>query len=54
MVVPSFEQFSQNFSIVYSSSEAIRIKIVEALKIRIDRPIINIKYDVLNTILKLF
>ena len=54
MPVPAYETFKNCFDIIYSSTESIRIKIVEALKIKADRPFINVKYDVLNTLLKLF
>ena len=52
--VPAVDNFAKCFDIIFSSSESIRIKIVEALKIKIDKPLINVKYDVSNTLLKLF
>ena len=52
--VPIFDEFSKCFDVVFSSNETIRIKIVEALMIKTYRTYINVKYDVLNTLLKLF
>ena len=52
--VPALDNFAPCFSIVYSSQESIRIKIVEALKIKGDKPFINAKYDGINTLLRLF
>ena len=54
MAVPNYNELMQCFSIEFSSNEPIQIKIVEALKIKIDRPYINVKYDVMNNLLKLF
>ena len=53
-LVPDIDTFLPCFSISYMSSEQIRIKIVEALKIKDERPYINIQYDSSNTLLKLF
>ena len=52
--VPVLEEFKANFCIVYASDEPIRIKIVEALKIKCEKPFINAKYDGINSLLKLF
>ena len=52
--MPALVDFKANFSILYSSFEPIKIKIVEALKIKCDKPYITAKYDGINTLLKLF
>ena len=53
-MVPAFDNLVPCFKIIYASNESIKIKIVEALRIKSDRPYINIQYDVSNTLLKLF
>ena len=53
-MVPVFDNLVPCFKIIYASNESIKIKIVEALRIKSDRPYINIQYDVSNTLLKLF
>ena len=52
--LPLFDEFLSAFSIVYSSNTAIKIKIAEAILIKSERPYINVKYDVLYDMLKLF
>ena len=53
-LVPSLASLIPCFDIVYSSNEPIKIKIVEALKIKNDRPQINVQYDISNNFLRLF
>ena len=52
--VPHISDFISNFSIAYSSHEKIKLKIVEAIMIKTERPFINVKHDVLYDILRLF
>ena len=52
--VPPIDELISNFSIVYSSSEQIKLKIVEAIIIKSERPFINVKHDVLYDLLRLF
>ena len=52
--VPNLDSFSNCFRIVYAPHEPVKIKIVEALTIKNDRPYINVQYDSLNTFLRLF
>ena len=52
--VPHIDELITNFEIVYSSSEKIKLKIVEAIVIKSTRPFINVKHDVLYDLLRLF
>ena len=52
--VPLFDELKTCFDIIYSSNESIRVKIVESLKIKFDRPYINVKYNEMNGICRLF
>ena len=53
-VLPSVEAFKQCFSILYSSYCSNKLKIVEAFKIKTEKPIINVKYNELYDFLRLF
>ena len=48
------EELIQSFSIEYSSAERIKIKIAEALMIKSEKPLINVKYDNSLNLLNLF
>ena len=52
--LPSTKDFLSSFKIVYSSNVHIKIKIAEAILIKTLRPYINVKYDVLFDMCKLF
>ena len=51
---PKFDDFIKNFSIIFSSSDVLSLKIAEAILIKTDKPLINIKYNELYDFLKLF
>ena len=52
--VPPFNELKACFDILYSSNDSICIKIVESLRIKFDRPYINVKYNEMNGICRLF
>ena len=52
--VPHINELISHFSIIYSSNEKIKLKIVEAIFIKSERPLINVKHDVLYDLLRLF
>ena len=54
MPPPSFDTFASCFEIVYSSEEVRNLKIVEAIKIKSEKPIINVKFNELYDFLQLF
>ena len=51
---PSGGQFQQCFSILYSSENSHKLKIVEAIKIKAEKPVVNVKFNELYDFLKLF
>ena len=52
--VPPVDELISYFSIAYSSFGKIKLKIVEAIIIKSERPFINVKHDVLYDLLRLF
>ena len=52
--VPHINDLISHFSVVFSSSETIKLKIAEAITIKSERPFINVKHDVLYDLLRLF
>ena len=50
----SFQEFSDCFTILFSSENVKTLKIVEAIKIKAETPKINVKYNELYDFLKLF
>ena len=52
--VPHINDLITQFNILYSSNEKIKLKIVEAIIIKSERPFINVKHDVLYDLLRLF
>ena len=50
----SFDTFANCFEIIFSSDEVRILKIVEAIKIKADKPIINVKFNELYDFLQLF
>ena len=51
---PTYDAFKEMFEIKYFSNEKIKVKIAEAISIKSDRPLINVKYNELFDFLKLF
>ena len=54
MPPPSFDTFAKCFKIIYSSNEVRDLKIVEAIKIKSEKPIVNVKFNELYDFLQLF
>ena len=50
----SFDTFANCFENIFSSDEVRILKIVEAIKIKADKPIINVKFNELYDFLQLF
>ena len=51
---PSYDEIIQLFSIEFQSSELYNLKVAEAINIKTLRPFINVKYNELYDVLKLF
>ena len=54
MLPPCYDELKGLFKIVFSSNELQTLKIVEAILIKSVRPFINVKYNELYDMLKLF
>ena len=50
----SFDEFSKSFTIIFSSENIRTVKIVEAIKIKSEKPVINVKFNELYDFLQLF
>ena len=53
-IVPQYNNLQTCFKILYSANESIQVKLVEALKIKFERPFINVKFNEMNGPLRLF
>ena len=53
-VPPTYDSLKDIFKVVYQSPDTRNLKIAEAISIKTERPIINIKYIELLDFLKLF
>ena len=51
---PKLPEFSNCFKILYSSEHVINLKIVEAIFIKSEKPIINVKFNELYDFLQLY
>ena len=51
---PQFDVLSNQFEIVFNSTEILNVKIAEAILIKSKNPYINVKYNELYDFLKLF
>ena len=54
MLPPPHSVMINNFEIVHSAINPIDLKILEAIVIKAEKPIINVKYNELYNILNLF
>ena len=50
----SLDEFSKSFTIIFSSENIRTVKIVEAIKIKSEKPVINVKFNELYDFLQLF
>ena len=51
---PKLAEFIKCFSIMYKNNDVVSVKIAEAILIKNDKPIINIKYNELYDFLHLY
>ena len=51
---PKFNELIQCFSIIFSHNDILCIRIAEAILIKNDKPVINVKYNELYDFLNLF
>jgi len=51
---PKLNYLRSMFKIIYSSSDSLKIKIAEAIAIKRDEPVVNVKHNELYNFLKLF
>ena len=51
---PKYEDLIKCFSIIFKSNDILSVKIAEAILIKNDKPIINIKYNELYDFLNLY
>ena len=53
-LLPKLDIFRQNFEIIYADHDVLNLKIAEAILIKNDKPVINVKYNELYDFLKLY
>ena len=53
-IPPKFDTFLDYFNIIYSSSDLLSVKITEAILIKAEKPVINVKYNEFFDFLRLF
>ena len=51
---PKLTDFIENFNILHADHDTLNLRIAEAILIKNDKPVINVKYNELYDFLKLF
>ena len=53
-IPPKFSNFIESFTIIYKGNDILPVKIAEAILIKHEKPVINVKYNELYDFLRLF